>query len=931
MANDTPAAPAPDTPAPDPASPSTDTSSTSSWPATEVGTSEAGESGPAAASTSVEPAVATGEAAAPSEAPVDESAPAAPSTAEDPATTKEELVHGADDGDAESDKDELQTPVSPTWSRSKLPVSDDDRDGGAAGEEQPGKEGSAAARAKEQEEQTTSSTDGGVTKNQATDGERVDEDDKLTAETDGEHDTPTPTESAPSRPAFFLTRPTMGGENEMISITQPSTPSIGSLADDNEPAASESLKPSIQITTFLPETKQFFASPTTTNAVPNSAVSPLTSAFFASDFTAGVRSPPRPGGAFLVELASDADVDVEVDIRRATRTTVSIDKPFTRAPPKPLSAPEHPSSSKKNRSHSPPRREDRDHRERALPPSSHRHRSRSRSREPRPTRQHHHHQSLSDSDTAYSDLDSPHVPFVHGRTVVSSAVPFLVRTESFRQQARRFARAPAPQPPREDRRREEREDRRREEREDRRREVRDRENRPREDRQREDRPREDRHREDRRREDRARDERRRDDGPPPLARVLEAVKQALRHDPAAYYALKGVLAEYEERTTRVSPHADSRRRSEDESRRAGPRDERELRKIRLREKREKRIPVELGLAQSSGSETEVERVEKVRARDAGGKVPRFDDEPAGKLRKHRRAADPPRRNSPTPPCYPSHLSSPHSARATGEHDVVRPIPVYPPSHTRPRDFSPRPAQTLTLAQAAKLASGLGDERQAEKLRRSGLSGREKVTRLEGREDEPRKEERRDETRREERREKSRKEEKTERRRRHSFDSVVDYKPASDKAPTLDVGGRSKASKDQSGRKDGDDKDLKLEHRKDVPALSSSTKPPRKSSTEQALRFSIVDIRMPSSQDRPDAPPLINVDLIDIDKHRPRGSKGKGKGKAREAMYDSPTTRTAPQAASHFHRSAPRATSSVDRYAPQAGRGDSISFDFDDFA
>ncbi|BGP45338.1 hypothetical protein JCM10450v2_001156 [Rhodotorula kratochvilovae] len=883
MANDTPAAPAPDTPAPDPASPSTDTSSTSSWPATEVGTSEAGESGPAAASTSVEPAVATGEAAAPSEAPVDESAPAAPSTAEDPATTKEELVHGADDGDAESDKDELQTPVSPTWSRSKLPVSDDDRDGGAAGEEQPGKEGSAAARAKEQEEQTTSSTDGGVTKNQATDGERVDEDDKLTAETDGEHDTPTPTESAPSRPAFFLTRPTMGGENEMICITQPSTPSIGSLADDNEPAASESLKPSIQITTFLPETKQFFASPTTTNAVPNSAVSPLTSAFFASDFTAGVRSPPRPGGAFLVELASDADVDVEVDIRRATRTTVSIDKPFTRAPLKPVSSPEHPPSSKKNRSRSPPRHEDRDHRERAPPSSSHRHRSRSRSREARPIRQHHHHQSLSDSDTAHSDLDSPHVPFVHGRTVVSSAVPFHVRTESFRQQARRFVREPAPQPPREDRRREEREDR------------------------------------------------RRDDGPPPLARVLEAVKQALRHDPAAYYALKGVLAEHEERTTRVSPHADSRRRSEDESRRAGPRDERELRKIRLREKREKRIPVELGLAQSSGSETEVERVEKVRARDAGGKVPRFDDEPAGKLRKHRRAADPPRRNSPTPPCYPSHLSSPHSARATGEHDVVRPIPVYPPSHSRPRDFSPRPAQTLTLAQAAKLASGLGDERQAEKLRRSGLSGREKVTRLEGREDEPRKEERRDETRREERREKSRKEEKTERRRRHSFDSVVDYKPASDKAPTLDVGGRGKASKDQSGRKDGDDKDLKLEHRKDVPALSSSTKPPRKSSTEQALRFSIVDIRMPSSQDRPDAPPLINVDLIDIDKHRPRGSKGKGKGKAREAMYDSPTTRTAPQAASHFHRSAPRATSSVDRYAPQAGRGDSISFDFDDFA
>jgi len=61
------------------------------------------------------------------------------------------------------------------------------------------------------------------------------------------------------------------------------------------------------VPSFLQDTQdQLFESPTATNnAAPNSAVSPKTSSFFFD--TSRVRSPPRQGGATIVEIPSDAD------------------------------------------------------------------------------------------------------------------------------------------------------------------------------------------------------------------------------------------------------------------------------------------------------------------------------------------------------------------------------------------------------------------------------------------------------------------------------------------------------------------------------------------------------------------------------------------------------------------------------------------------
>ncbi|GAA6047992.1 hypothetical protein JCM3770_006460 [Rhodotorula araucariae] len=859
-------------PHPTPSSPGTDTSSTSSWPATEFGTSEVGDATPAAGTDKA-----------------DDPAPLAPSATQDPATTKDELAPDSDE--EEEEKLQQQTPSD---------AKDDAREGDSL-----------------------------------EDGTAIEEKDKPASPTAA------PDESAP-RPAFLLTRPTMGGTNELVTITQPSTPTAGSYSEDDDNPATANLKPSIQIKTFLPETKTFFASPTSASEVIGSAASPLTSAFFASDFTAGMRSPPRAGPAFLVELPSDADT--EVDIRHTPRTTVTHDKPATRpSSTKPSPSPERPASGTKSRSHSPAHREVRD---RASPPSSHGRRSRSRSPQVLPSIQRH---DLGDSDSL-SDLDSQRVPFVQPRTVVSSAVPFLVRTEAVnaQHQARNFERDRSELPREDPQSREEHlheEHLRRERpRDERLRQTRLHEHRPREDRPREDRPRADRPRESRPREAHVRNDRppeafpsddrpregpregrpradgQREDGPPALVRLLETVKRALRHDPAAYYVLKGVLSEYEE-LTRAPPPIDSRREG-NEPRRAETHEESELWKIRRRGKRGKRVPI------VGESDTEVDRGERVRAPETGGKIPRFDRDPTAKFRKHPFAPDPPRRDSPTPPCYPPHLSSPRSSRsaaaAGGGVDVVRPIPIYPPSRTR--DFSPRTAETLTLAQAAKLAAGLGDEQQADKLRRSGLSGREKVTRLEGRDESLcGREERRD---RERERERERKEEESrnERLRRHSFDSVVDYKPASDEAPTGPAGGKVK--KPKSGHKVDVEIDVNVEHREGVPPLSTTKS--RGPSEEREPAFSIFRWhKVPPSKGGRAGPPIINIDLVD--KPNTRDAKDKGKGKAREALYESPSTRAAPQAASHFRRDAQSASASSARYASQQGRDDQLGIHFDDFA
>lgn len=624
-----------------PASPG-DSSSTTSWPATEIAQSEAGDSATATPSS-----------------PVDSLSRHDRPTAENDDAARS--LEGSSEEDAaappEADK---ETPVSPTWSRTKLPVSDDERDAAAAVTP------AAIKDAPPEEALSAQVADKPVRSASVIADVRVVwliSSYQKTPEMDDQGDAPTPTKATPGRPAFVVTRPTTMGENEVVSVTQPSTPSASVHEDEDgpepahsakdspkpnevalQPASNDSLKPSIQITTFLPETKAFFASPTSTNLP--SAISPRTSAFFSSDFSvSGPRSPPRPGGAFIMELSSDVDVDIEVDIRRATRTTVSTDKAAARVPPT-LPPRPSPAASTKHRSRSPsPEPKHREQRDKSSSKSRSRSsRSRQRQRQAVPL-----HGNHSDTESG-SDLDAPRGPFLPGRTVVSSAAPFLNRTESLRQQAHRQARdgpreeglrshaeeprraahddetpSSRPRGDRQHRPRADREERRREDRSAERERVTSRREHVRDDyRRTDDRRLSHDHDSASRRRDHDRGPSRRDEPParderkPALARLLDAVQQALEHDPAAYYALKGLLAEHKDRKRRgggggARDGAGRRAREEDErhvsSRReeGGGSDGRDERRLYERERREKRIPVDMMQAgRSSESDTEVD-------------------------------------------------------------------------------------------------------------------------------------------------------------------------------------------------------------------------------------------------------------------------------------------------------------------------------------
>ncbi|GAA5854481.1 hypothetical protein JCM9279_006623 [Rhodotorula babjevae] len=831
-------------PAATPSSPG-GSSSTTSWPATEVAVSEPGDSATATPSS-----------------PVD-SPPPLPDHA---AARSLEASPAEDDSPGDGGDRKLKTPASPTWSRSKLPVSDDERDAGG--------------------DRSLDSNTGDV----------ADEEHKQSIDAVEQSDSSTPARPGAARPAFVVTRPTAMGENEVVSVTQPSTPSA-SVHEDDEPVADpalkaveialkpastdSSLKPIIQITTFLPETQSFVASPASANLP--SAISPRTSAFFSSDFSmSGPRSPPRPGGAIIMELPSDVELDVDIEVRRATRTVVSsTNEPASASLPPALPQRTSPATSTKHRSRS-----------RSPQPPSRPVDKRSTSSRDRRSRSHRRRgANLSDADSSASEPDAAaaaaRAPFLPRRTVVSSAAPFLSRTESLAEQARRReqdegrerereavrARHEAPRDEREDHRLEiKREERRRDERGAARR---------------------DHHVEPARREHalahepgaaRRPEPARRQDGPahrsrhrdvaehdlhrrdvrpaeqprkPALARLLDAVQEALDHDPAAYYALKGLLAEHEYAHER--PGAQRERVREPDDAKGGERRrerdgherrdglEREKQRSHERERREKRIPVDLlGRGErDSGSETEV-GFEKVK-RGGGLKSSRFDAPPADKLRTGRFfSTDPPRRDSPSPPSYPSHLSPQRTSRT--------PIPAPQAEGVRPRDDSARRAQTLTLAQAAKLAAGLGDERLAEELRSSGLSGRDKVTKLGERVEDSR-----------------RAHEHGERERRRDEDRSS---------------GKVKGGK--ASRKGGVDEELKLRRRQGDERDESSSSSPHGPSAKDALRSSIFKVR----------PPIVVDDDVPV-------AAGAGSGKAsrrrrdRDEPYRSPTTGSAARAASHF--------------------------------
>ncbi|GAA5898533.1 hypothetical protein JCM8208_004690 [Rhodotorula glutinis] len=876
MSDDKPTAP----PAKTPSSPG-GSSSTTSWPATEVAVSEPGDSTTATPSS-----------------PVD-SPPSRPGQAD---TARSLEASSNEDGSPDDGADrDLKTPSSPTWSRSKLPVSEDERENGAV------------------EPVGAKSLDSNT-------GDAADKDDQPAI------DDVSTSKSATARPAFVVTRPTAMGENEIVSVTQPSTPSASVHEDDDKPVADPALKavevalkpastdsshkPVIQITTFLPETHAFVASPASTNLP--SAISPRTSAFFSSDFSmSGPRSPPRPGGAIIMELPSDVELDVDIEVRRATRTVVSSNAAHDARAPPALPQRTSPAASTKHRSRSPspqpppPRERGTD----KLSSKSRDRRSRSRQRRAA---------NLSDADSSASEPDAGRAPFLPRRTVVSSAAPFLSRTESLREQSRRREqelerererwdedeRVRAQREAAHEGRQRASEDRRRDPtHEDRRKDHwdaakhrievetarRQRAHEPVEARRPDHARREDDVRRDRHRKSHVHDSPRHDAAPadrarkPALARLLDAVQQALDHDPAAYYTLKGLLSEHEHSSSqqlrereRETTERGERRRERDEGRSRSTRDgrdglAREEQRSYEREKREKRIPVDLlGRAEGgSGSETEV-GFEKV-TRGGGLRSSRDKDAPSSNLRTPRFfSTDPPRRDSPSPPSYPSHLSPQRTSRTTQHHhapEPIRPVPVRPHDAPRSRDESerrapPRPAQTLTLAQAAKLAAGLGDERLAEELRSSGLSGRDKVTKLGERVERDERERRRDEGR---------------------------------------TSGKVKTSK--TARMVGGDEELKLRRRQGGGQRGeSSSSSPHGHSAEDALRSSIFKVR----------PPVIDDD-VPVTVAGSSKSKSSRRRKDRDEPYRSPTTGSAARAASHF-----------DRPSHSAGGG-SFSYDFDDFA
>ncbi|BGO88781.1 hypothetical protein NBRC10512_006921 [Rhodotorula toruloides] len=671
-------------------SPPASEGSTTSWPATEVDLSE---DAPTPRATSKEGSR-TNE------------------NEEEPSDTADEPAKDVDAADtAPSTTDSLATPASPSWSRSRLPVSDDEDAASKVEDSAPVKEEEKAEKGSQLEESGSLGLSLGKKAGGSTQEHEKADDDAAAKEEDKE--------DQPKRPAFVLTRPTVSGENELISITQSSTPS-GSVAGDDKDEDKPDPR-NIRITTFLPETKTFFTSPTTTNAIPNSAVSPLTQTFFSTDFS--VRSPPRPGGAFITELPSDA----EVTVSQAVKITVGEPKPS-----RPRSR-----DPSRSRDASPARR----------PPSQNRKRLPSPSpvRPPRPHVSSHTrvYRPLSDSDDDTSDARPTHLPFVRGRTVVSApplrtAPPGSFKIHRQPPQYSHTPRTPLFQ-----------------------------------------------YEEPRRPASRPEGPRRHSPRPnerpaPSLSTLLDGLKKALKTDPTTYYAVKGLLVEHDERKSESRKHKESYG-APDEKRSSGRRhDERRARdEERPADVFEPRIPVSFAFM------TDHDKLRKpVRPTAPTSRPP----QPASHNERYRESSKLPTTSHGIK--YPDDDRRPHRPIPVRihhplSHAIPSPEPPYPSSRDpSPQRFLPR-SQTLTMAQAARLAEGLGDRRQADDLRKTGLKSGDKVSLLDerdGGEKLKKKEEKvssgTGKSSRKEKKDGEKREEKPKSARRHSFDSVVDYKPSS---------------------------------------------------------------------------------------------------------------------------------------------------------
>ncbi|GAA5877569.1 hypothetical protein JCM1840_005845 [Sporobolomyces johnsonii] len=361
-----------------PSPPGSDTSITS-WPATDVGstaTADDDDPAPSLIESSPMPVVDT----ARSLAPLD--------TQLETASVSSELE------DETPTADSFATPVSPTWAVSKIPVSEGEDDG-VSPISTVKIDGEGPATPFE-----TAARPAAESKEEVNEGTAPEKGIKAATEIDA------PVESEPSpvktdKPAFILTKATIGGENETVSITQPSTPSANSIRSDDytetedgrtSPVVTRIMTTGLA-TPFLPDTQQFFASPTFTNhAAPNSAISPKTSAFF----SVGVRSLQR--GAFITELSPSDAEGPETTIKREPKNKQNDD--------------EKPSSHSTGFSTVPLISPNGSSRQRGLSPG---HRSPSHSRSRSHSRDHRHKSSHRKTH--------PHI--VHSRTIVSASVPKL--------------------------------------------------------------------------------------------------------------------------------------------------------------------------------------------------------------------------------------------------------------------------------------------------------------------------------------------------------------------------------------------------------------------------------------------------------------------------------------------------------------------------
>lgn len=210
-----------------------------------------------------------------------------------------------------------------------------------------------------------------------------------------------------ARPAFVLTRPTENGCNEEAAVPPPGSPSSTTPPPEvtptrNAPATEptkghgpDAGRPTPKITTLLSDIEQFSTSP-----VAVTATSPRTQAFFATDYSAATRSPPRPGGGIITEISSDTEFTI-VDSKTERRR---------RALPELLSCEAGPEREHKRDALTKKRVGERTG---DLPEVGHR---------------------FEPSPTGHSTKQAFRLPFVIGRTVVSNTVPSLMRDESLRQQ-----------------------------------------------------------------------------------------------------------------------------------------------------------------------------------------------------------------------------------------------------------------------------------------------------------------------------------------------------------------------------------------------------------------------------------------------------------------------------------------------------------------